>query len=57
MKYKAGKLLPWTRIPYGYRMDPEQPRDPEHISIDPAEAAVVAQMFNWYVSQVLRCTK
>lgn len=27
-KYQAGTLLPWTRPPYGYRLDPDRPRDP-----------------------------
>src|SRR2546430_5085198 len=26
-KYQAGGLLPWTRPPYGYRVDPARPRD------------------------------
>ena len=28
-KLKAGLLLPWTRCPYGYRTDPDKPRDPD----------------------------
>ena len=28
IKYRAGKLLPWGRPPYDYRVDPEHPRDP-----------------------------
>lgn len=27
-KYQAGMMLPWTRPPYGYRVDPDHPRDP-----------------------------
>ncbi len=27
-KLRAGTLLPWTRPPYGYRLDPGRPRDP-----------------------------
>ena len=27
-KLKAGRLLPWTNAPYGYRIHPERPRDP-----------------------------
>ncbi len=27
-KYRAGLLVPWTRPPYGYRVDPARPRDP-----------------------------
>lgn len=49
MKYKAGKLVPWTKVPYGYRLDPEGSRNPEHVYIDEAEAAILVQMFNWYL--------
>src|SRR5262250_425676 len=40
-KLRAGALLPWTRAPYGYRMDPERPRDPLGLRLEAAEAAVV----------------
>ena len=49
MKYRAGKLLPWGRPPYGYRVNPDHPRDPDGVRLDEAEAAVVAQMFEWYL--------
>jgi site-specific DNA recombinase len=49
MKYRAGKLLPWGRPPYGYRVNPGHPRDPDGVRLDEAEAAVVAQMFDWYL--------
>ena len=49
MKYRTGQLLPWTRILYGYRVDPEQPRSPDGIWIDEAEAATIAWMFSWYL--------
>ena len=26
-KLRAGTLLPWTTPPFGYRLDPERPRD------------------------------
>ncbi|HEV2126809.1 MAG TPA: recombinase family protein [Chloroflexota bacterium] len=48
-KLQAGLLLPWTRPPYGYRMDPERPRDPRGVVLDPAEAAVVAELFTLYL--------
>ena len=47
-KYQAGGLLPWTRPPYGYRVDPSRPRDPAGVRLEPAEAAVVAEMFVTY---------
>src|SRR5499427_6850760 len=48
-KLRAGTLLPWTRPPYGYRVDPERPRDPAGVRLDAAEAAVVAEIFAWYL--------
>ncbi len=51
MKFRAGKLLPWTRAPYGYRVDPEHPRDPQGVRIDEAEAAVIRDMFEWYAKE------
>ena len=48
-KFRAGKLLPWTRPPYGYRVDPDHPRDPGLVHLDEAEAAQVVQMFAWYL--------
>lgn len=48
-KYQAGVLLPWTRPPYGYRVSPDRPRDPRGVTIDPAEAAVVAELFARYL--------
>lgn len=47
-KLQAGLLLPWTRPPYGYRVDPERPRDPAGVRIEESEAAIVRQMFAWY---------
>ena len=47
-KLRAGTLLPWTHAPYGYRMSPDRPRDPAGVTIDPAEAAVVAELFAMY---------
>jgi site-specific DNA recombinase len=48
-KLQAGLLLPWTKPPYGYRVNPERPRDPAGVRCDEAEAAAVAEMFAWYV--------
>ncbi len=47
-KLRAGLLLPWTYAPYGYRMSPDRPRDPRGVAADPAEAAVVAELFAMY---------
>lgn len=46
---QAGTLLPWTRPPYGYRLDPERPRDPAGVRLEAAEAAVVAEIYAWYL--------
>ena len=48
-KYRAGLLLPWTRPPYGYRSDPDQPRNPSGVRREEAEAAVVQDLFARYV--------
>src|SRR3712207_4323732 len=47
-KLRAGVLLPWTYAPYGYRMSPDRPRDPQGVTTDAAEAAVVAELFAMY---------
>lgn len=49
MKLRAGVLLPWTTTPYGYRVDPERPRDPAGVRINPAEGAVVRELFTQYL--------
>src|SRR6266511_2752270 len=49
MKLRAGILRPWTTTPYGYRVDPERPRDPAGVRIDPAEGAVVRELFTRYL--------
>jgi site-specific DNA recombinase len=48
-KLRAGALLPWTRAPFGYRLDPERPRQAAGVRVDPGEAALVAQLFDWYL--------
>src|SRR5690348_5422107 len=48
-KLRAGTLLPWTTPPFGYRLDPDRPRDPAAVRVEPAEAALVAQLFDWYL--------
>jgi site-specific DNA recombinase len=48
-KLRAGLLLPWTRPPYGYRVDPDRPRDPWGVRLEPAEAVTVAEMAAYYL--------
>jgi site-specific DNA recombinase len=50
-KLRAGQLLPWVRVPFGYRIDPDHPRDPAGLRIDEYEAAIVGQMFAWYLER------
>jgi site-specific DNA recombinase len=38
-------LLPWTRPLYGYRLDLDHPRDPLGVRLEPAEAAVVTEIY------------
>src|SRR3954454_4737973 len=48
-KLRAGCLLPRTRPPYGYRLDPDRPRDPAGVTLEPAEAAVARELFAGYL--------
>ena len=50
-KLRAGTLLPWTRPPYGYRLDPDRPRDPAGVRLDEAEAVVVRSLFVWFADE------
>jgi DNA invertase Pin-like site-specific DNA recombinase len=59
-KLRAGTLLPWTTPPFGYRLDPERPRDAAAVRVEPSEAVLVAQLFDWYLepqATVYRLTK
>lgn len=51
MKYRAGVLLPWTRPPYGYRLNPDRPRDPSGLTIDATEAAIIREIYTWYAEE------
>src|SRR3954452_12339393 len=44
MELRAGCLLPWTRAPYGYRLDPDHPRNPAGVTVD------IARQISWPVS-------
>jgi site-specific DNA recombinase len=48
-KMRAGALLPWTRPPFGYRLDPDRPRDAAAVRVEAGEAVLVAQLFDWYL--------
>ena len=50
-KLQAGLLLPWTRVPYGFRVHPDRPRDPAGVRVDPAEGAVMGQIFTQYLQE------
>jgi site-specific DNA recombinase len=45
VKLRAGLLLPWTRAPYGYRLELERPRDPAGVRVAAAAAPVVQELF------------
>src|SRR5512133_1097191 len=48
-RLRAGTLLPWTTPPFGYRLDPERPRQASAVRVEPGEAVLVAQLFDWYL--------
>ena len=50
-KYQAGVLLPWTHPPYGYRLAPDNPRDPTGVRVEDSEAAVVREIYAWYLEE------
>jgi site-specific DNA recombinase len=52
-KLRAGQLLPWINTPYGYRCDPQHPRDPARLRIEETEASVIRQLFTWYADEGL----
>jgi site-specific DNA recombinase len=50
-KYQAGTLLPWSGPPYGYQVDPAHPCDPAGVHIQEAEAAVVREIYAYYLQE------
>jgi site-specific DNA recombinase len=52
-KLRAGRLLPWTRPPYGYQEDPTRPRDPAGLQPHAVTGVVVQQIFAWYAYEPL----
>lgn len=48
-KLRAGQLLPRVRVPFGYRVDPDRPRDPAGLRFDAYEAVLVQELFNGYL--------
>lgn len=52
-KLRTGQLLPWINTPYGYRCDPQHPRDPARLRIEDTEASVIRQLFTWYADEGL----
>jgi site-specific DNA recombinase len=48
-KLRMGTLLPWTRVPFGYYVDPDRPRDPSGVRVDPAAGAVIQEIFARYL--------
>jgi site-specific DNA recombinase len=50
---QAGRLLPWSTPPFGYRLDSLRPRDPAGVRIEESEAAVVRRIFAWYIEEGL----
>ncbi|MGO8946877.1 MAG: recombinase family protein [Ktedonobacterales bacterium] len=49
-KLQAGVLLPCTIPPYGYRLGVEHPRDPAGVWVEPAEGALVHEIFTRYLT-------
>jgi site-specific DNA recombinase len=54
-KYRAGSLLPWSRVPYGYSSNPDRPRDPQGIRINETQAATLVEIYNYYLGEGHNC--
>ncbi|MDQ5850788.1 MAG: recombinase family protein [Chloroflexota bacterium] len=48
-KLRAGQLVPWSTPPFGYLPDPERPRDPARLQLDPITSVIVHQIVAWYL--------
>src|SRR5258708_32571450 len=46
-RLRAGTLLPWTRPPFGYRLDPGRPRDAAGVRAEAGEAVRVGPLLGW----------
>jgi site-specific DNA recombinase len=44
---RSGPLRPWSVPPEGDVMEPERPRDPQRLRLDPVNAAVITPIFAW----------
>lgn len=49
-KLRTGTLAPWTRVPSGSRVDPNRPRAPRGVQVDPAEGAVIQEICARYLA-------
>src|SRR5262245_39558641 len=49
LRLRSGTMLPWTLPPCGYRSAPDCPRDPSSVHIEPAEGAMVRELFIRYL--------
>lgn len=50
-KLRAGAMLPCAKPPYGYRSDPDHPRDPQRLRVEETEAAQVVCIFTAYLQE------
>jgi site-specific DNA recombinase len=44
---RAGRLLPWSTPPYGYRVDPHCPRAPAGLRVEDREVDLIRRIFAW----------
>lgn len=47
---RAGRVN-WGQAPYGYRLAPKTEQAPQQLLVDPAEAAVVRQIYAWLIEE------